>query len=520
MSTLVDRAVGSPQFSILVTALQYVDAEIPGSNLVQTLSSNKTGLTVFAPTNDAFGALATDLGFEGDPSDADAVTAFLVGAVPAETLKAVLLYHVAAGVLDAATVTYFGEVKTIQGGTFTLDGLTLVDAEPDLANPTLIATDIYASNGVIHAIDRVLLPIDLPGNSPAPQPEPEPQPDPAPLSTIAGIVASSGDGFDGNGGDFDMLLAAVKAAGLVDALNDDTASLTAFAPTDDAFVGLSKALGYDGDDEAGAFGYLVEALTLLGGGDPIPLLTTVLTYHVAPGALDANAVLSSSSIGTLAGASFGVDGTSLVDADPDVPNPNIIATDIQASNGIVHAIDGVLLPADLLQSDGSNDVDFKIGTDKGEKFATGRDNDFIDGNGGRDFIYAGRGDDVAFGGDGNDLIAGQRGDDLLNGDAGDDRIYGGSGSDTISGGSGNDFVYGGWGKDVFVFSQGDGNNVVGDFWNGSDKIDLSDFGFSDYSELRDNIKAGFWRSTIDLGDTEISVKGLSWWNISEDDFIL
>lgn len=521
MSTIVDRAVGDPQFSILVTALQYVDAELPGSNLVATLSAPSSGFTVFAPTNSAFGLLALDLGFDGDQADANAVTAFLVGAVPPETLRDVLLYHVAAGILDEGLVSYFGSITTLQGGAFTLDGASLVDAEPDLANPTLIATDIFTSNGVIHAIDRVLLPIDLPGNEPTTEPAPNPDPDPAPeLSSIAGIVASSGDGFDANGGDFDMLLAAVKAAGLVGALADETATLTAFAPTDEAFVTLSQTLGYGSSDEAGAWEYLVDALTLLGGGDPIPLLTTVLQYHVAPGALDAAAVLGSTEIGTLAGASFGVSGTTLVDADPDLANPNIIATDILASNGIVHAIDGVLLPADLLQSDGSNDVDFVIGSDEGEKIWTGKDADLIDGNGGRDFIYAGKGDDVAFGGAGNDIVAGNRGNDLLSGDEGHDRIYGGSGDDTVSGGSGNDVMYGGKGNDVFVFGQGDGHDVIADFRNQRDKIDVSDFGFSDYHELRENVHAGFWRSTIELGDDNITVKGLTWWNISEDDFIL
>lgn len=533
MTNLVERVAGNPDFSILVAALGYVDTALPGSGLVSALSAPEANLTVFAPTNAAFGQLAADLGYEGDTSNTTAVTEFLIEAVPAETLRDVLLYHVSAGTQNAAQVASAGTITTLQGGTFTFDNGSLVDQEPDLADPTLIATDIAASNGIAHVIDRILLPIDLPGNSPAPEP------DPAPLPTIAGIVASSGDGFDDNDGDFDMLLAAAKAAGLVDALNDPNASLTAFAPTDAAFVGLSQALGYGASDEAGAWDYLVEALTLLGGGDPIPLLQTVLKYHVAPGSLDAATVLASTEIGTLAGASVGVDGTTLVDADPDIANPNIIATDIAAANGTVHVIDGVLLPADLLQSDGSNDVDFIIGDDTREHIWTGRDADYIDGNGGNDSIYAGRGndivlggdghdyvnagrgDDVVFGGEGNDYITGRSGDDKLSGDAGNDRIYGGWGNDTIDGGAGNDKLSGGWGRDVFVFGEGDGHDYICDFRNHSDKIDLSGAGFADYDDLRDSVHTGWWRSTIELdsGDT-LTVRGLNWWNISEDDFIL
>ncbi len=531
MTSIVAVAAGNPNFSILVAALQFVDASVPGSGLVAALSEDvDTSFTVFAPTNAAFGALAADLGYEGDTEDATAVTGFLVEAVPATTLREVLLYHVSSGAKDSGAVVAAGTINTLQGATFTLDGLTLVDNEPDLANPTLVTLDIQASNGIIHVIDRILLPIDLPGNTPEPEPE---------LPTIAGIVASSGDGFDDISTDFDILLKAAQTANLVGALDNADASLTAFAPTDAAFVGLANTLGYDGSDEEGAWGYLVEALTLIGGGDPIPLLTTILTYHVAPESLDSTAVLGASEITTLAGASFGIDGTSLVDADPDVANPNIIATDIAAANGTVHVIDGVLLPADVLQSDGSHDVDLVIGDDTSERIWTGRDNDLIDGNGGNDRIYAGRGedfvlggaghdkiyagkgDDVANGGTGNDYVSGGRGNDTLDGGDGHDYVRGGSGNDVISGGAGNDKLVGGWGRDVFVFEEGDGRDQVRDFWNGYDKIDLSDFGFHDYHDLRDHVHTGWRGSNIELGDGDsLYVSGLNWWNISESDFII
>ena len=159
-----------------------------------------------------------------------------------------------------------------------------------------------------------------------------------------------------------------------------------------AFVGLSQSLGFQGTDEGEAYNYLVDALTLLsGGGDPVPLLTEVLTYHVVNGALDKEAVLGSDSITTLQGGKLEVNGVSLGDADPDLKDPALIKTNIDASNGIAHVLDGVLLPADLLQSDGSEDVDFIVDNNDVSFIWTGRDRDFVDGNGGNDIILLGRG---------------------------------------------------------------------------------------------------------------------------------
>ncbi|MGC1513106.1 MAG: fasciclin domain-containing protein [Acidimicrobiales bacterium] len=167
--------------------------------------------------------------------------------------------------------------------------------------------------------------------------------------TIAGIVATSGGDFDGNHSDYDLLLNAVKTAGLVDALNDPAAKLTVFAPNDRAFILLARDLGFEGRDEAGAWEYLVGALTGLGNGDPVPVLTNVLLYHVAPGALGIFDVALSNKVDTLLGASFGVKFVALVDAEPDLKNPVVLplASNIKASNGIVHTISRVLLPINL-----------------------------------------------------------------------------------------------------------------------------------------------------------------------------
>lgn len=125
-------------------------------------------------------------------------------------------------------------------------------------------------------------------------------------------VAMAADGFD-------VLVAAVVEAGLVDALSGDR-QLTVFAPTDEAF----NALGITADN--------VDQLD-------DEFLVDVLTYHVPPGRRYADSVVNAPTVPTLNGAEIDVDGTTLNGGQAD-----IVATDIEASNGVIHVIDGVLLP--------------------------------------------------------------------------------------------------------------------------------------------------------------------------------
>ena len=556
--TIAGIATGNPDFSILVSALQYLDTTL-SAGLVATLDAPGADVTVFAPTNTAFADLAADLGYAGDLADSVAVTNFLVANVPATTLLSIVTYHVSPTTPLSTDIATSPTLATLNGATITPDLPTLVDNEPDLIDPSLISVDNIATNGVVHVIDKVLLPIDLPGND---------------APTIQAVIESSGTGFDGNSADFDILREAVSTAGLQGVLNDATLDLTAFAPEDGAFVGLAQALGYGASDEAGAWGYLVEALTLLGEGDAVPLLTQVLTYHVAGESLQASQVLSSSGIATLQGGILGVSGASLVDADPDVADPNIIATDIQAENGVVHVLDGVLLPVDVLQSNGANDVDFIIAGDTSDWIVTGVDDDYADGNGGNDRMFMGAGDDVAlgglgsdrmymgagddvgiggygwdriFGGSGDDLLRGEggrdvlsgaRGDDTLEGGTGRDRLFGGQGDDELYGGDqsdfilagahddilvggkGNDILIGGHGADTFVFNEGDGHDRVLDFRSGVDQIDLSGLNLSGFEAIEDGIHRGFFGTKIDLGDAgSLFLTGFFGVKVTEDDFV-
>jgi uncharacterized surface protein with fasciclin (FAS1) repeats len=121
--------------------------------------------------------------------------------------------------------------------------------------------------------------------------------------------------------DFSILVAAVQKAGLVDALSGRR-QLTVFAPTNQAFLNLLAATPYDSLEDI-----------------PVETLRAILLYHVTPGRRYADSVLNAPQVPTLSGASIAVDGTELNDGQAD-----IVATDVEAANGVVHVIDGVLLP--------------------------------------------------------------------------------------------------------------------------------------------------------------------------------
>lgn len=570
---IVDIAAGSDDFNLLVKSLA-------AAGLVDTVRGLRD-ITVFAPTDAAFTQLAVDLGFDGDTHDEDAVFASLVasltelgGGDPIPLLTDVLLYHVSEGAKSAQEIDDLDEVETLlSGATFGSEGTELVDNEPDVANPNIVIPNIEAANGTIQAIDRVLLPIDIPGNEA-----------PEPTETLTGIVAASGGEFDTNNADFDILLNAVIAADLAGALSDPDADLTVFAPNDAAFIGLAQTLGFEGDDEGQAFSYIVEALTLLSGGeDPIPLLKDILLYHVVPESLSSDEVLSAESIPTLLGETLGVDGLSLVDQDPDIENPELIATDIAATNGIAHVLDGVLIPVDILNSDGGKGrVDFEIGDDGNDFFRTGSNTDFVSGLGGDDQIRLGKGNDVGLGGDGNDQIQGNRGQDILKGGAGNDHLSGGRGTDDLDGGEGQDVLLGGRGKDdlnggagndflaggrgtddlvggdgndalrgglgdddldggagrdlliggrgddtlsggedadVFRFTARNGSDTITDFTQGEDIIQIKMRGFDEFYDLEHRISDSDDGAVLHLRGTDIILEGIEAHSLTEDDFL-
>ncbi|GAB5413505.1 MAG: fasciclin domain-containing protein [Congregibacter sp.] len=133
--TIVEVAVGNPDFSTLVAAVK-------AAGLVETLSSEGP-FTVFAPTNAAFAKLPA-----GTVED-------LLKPENKDKLTAVLTYHVVAGKVMAADVVKLDSATTVQGGDVSISAS---DAGVMVNNANVVATDVAASNGVIHVIDTVILP--------------------------------------------------------------------------------------------------------------------------------------------------------------------------------------------------------------------------------------------------------------------------------------------------------------------------------------------------------------------------
>lgn len=261
--TIVDIALDNPDFSILVQALQKAE-------LVEALQGEGP-FTVFAPTNQAFENAGIDL-----------------DAVSKEDLANILKYHVLAGKFLGKELREKG-YATLNGQKFFLDfnsGKIFINGKTEV-----IATDIVATNGVIHVLDMVLMP---------------------PAGDIVDIAQDTDK--------LSSLVAAVIKAQLADALKSE-GPFTVFAPTNEAFAELLTNLGVSLDEVN------------------VDDLKDILLYHVVNNRLFSSD-LKSKSYATLNGANidvnihdFSING-----------NVNIIATDFIATNGVVHIIDQVLIP--------------------------------------------------------------------------------------------------------------------------------------------------------------------------------
>jgi|GEM_PF-430191 len=232
-------------------------------------------LTVFAPTDDAFDALPDGL----------------LDQLTDEQITEIILYHVLAGSVLANQIDAQQDATTEQGerillqndgGAVTINGSTSV-----------IDADIQASNGVIHAVDEVLLPAEF---------------------RDPGIIEAAEAA-----GDFNILLDAVEDAGLTTTLQF-LGPFTVFAPSDEAF----EALGLD----------VVESLTP-------DQLTDILTYHVLDGDIPSSALDPTQTVSALNGEDLFIttdNGDVTVNGTADV-----FLADVETANGTIHAVDQVLL---------------------------------------------------------------------------------------------------------------------------------------------------------------------------------
>ena len=208
-----------------------------------------------------------------------------------EKLQSILTYHVVAGKVMAADVVKVTGTVSVQGQQIDVvvkDGTVKVDGA------TVVKTDIACSNGVIHVIDSVILPADK--------------------DIVETAVAA---------GSFKTLAAALTAAGLVETLKGE-GPFTVFAPTDAAFAKLPAGT--------------VESLLLPENKDK---LIGILTYHVVSGKVLASDVATLKSAKTVNGKEAMIKAS---DKGVMVDAAKVTATDIEASNGVIHVIDSVILP--------------------------------------------------------------------------------------------------------------------------------------------------------------------------------
>ena len=287
--TIVQIASGDDRFDTLVAAVVATD-------LADTLSGGDW--TVFAPTDDAF----AKLGLNADN---------IADSFSKEALTDILLYHVIVGEVSSEKAkVVLGDVTMANGA---MAGLKFFAGNLYVNDDSkVIIPDIDASNGIIHAVDTVIL-----------------GPWPKVADTSSSMTSSSAAAAPGtivdiavNDGRFNTLVAAVTAAGLADTLS--SGEWTVFAPTDAAFA----KLGFNADNIASTFSEKE--------------LTNILLYHVISGEVFSDKALTllgdvTMVNGQKAGLKF-FEGDIFVNDDAKV-----IIADIDASNGVIHAVDTVIL---------------------------------------------------------------------------------------------------------------------------------------------------------------------------------
>lgn len=271
-ATIVETAVAAGNFKTLVAAVK-------AAGLVETLNG-KGPFTVFAPTDAAFAKLPAG------------TLEMLLKPENKAKLAAILTYHVVPGSVKAADVVKLKYAGTVNGQRVDIkvDG-----AKVTVDGATVTATDIACSNGVIHVIDAVILPVD---------------------GTVIDVAVKNGS--------FNTLVAAIKAAGLVETLSGK-GPFTILAPTDAAFAKLPAG-----------------TLEMLLKPENKKQLVEILTFHVVPGvAAYSDAVVKMTEVPTVLGSPVAV---KVVGGKVMLNGSTVVAADVEATNGVIHVIDTVLMP--------------------------------------------------------------------------------------------------------------------------------------------------------------------------------
>lgn len=289
-NTITDKVVADASFSLLEKA-------VVKAGLSATLSGSGP-FTVFAPNDAAFAA--------------SGITSATVDALSADDLKKLLLYHTLTSKVLAAAVPAGPNAKVTTANSPADSIFVTKNASGVFVNGIkVVAADVSADNGVIHVLEKVLMP-------------------------ASGNMVATAQANDGGDNGLDSLVVAVvradaAAPGLITLLNSNV--LTVFAPTNKAFRDLLGALGLQNIQQI-----------------PIATLQAVLGYHVLAGR-NFSSDLANGNVTMFASGTTTVNLTNGTGGGPTITGngnagakSNIIATNVLATNGVVHVIDRVLLP--------------------------------------------------------------------------------------------------------------------------------------------------------------------------------
>ena len=263
-----------------------LEAAIVQAGLTSALQNAGATLTVFAPDDQAFTNLASALGTTVN------------GLLALPNLQDVLLYHVLGAVVPSSAVTNGAIVQPLSP-TNTLKVTATASGSVYVNHAQVTAVDLFASNGVVHVLDKVVLPAE----------------------TVADVAIDNG---------FTTLVDAVVEAQLIPALSDPFSNLTVFAPNNDAFQDLVDEIGIT----------LPQLLSL-------PELPEILLYHVLGSAVPSSAVTNGAIVQPLSTLNT-LKITATTSGDVYVNQAEVLAVDFTASNGIVHVLDEVLLPIETV----------------------------------------------------------------------------------------------------------------------------------------------------------------------------
>lgn len=288
--TIAEIAQGNENLSTLAAALDTAD-------LVTTLDDSEGTFTVFAPTNAAFEMLGAE-NIEALLNDQAA-------------LQSVLLQHVISGAEVNSVNAYAANGTSVTTAAETdVEVMITEGRELTVGGATVTMTDIYATNGVIHVIDAVIV-----GDLSLPMP------------SIMDVARTNDD--------FETLVAALEATGLDQTLANMENDFTVFAPTDAAFEALEDVV---------LDSLLADTETL----------SDILLYHVIPGEpIMASAAISvaESDMSTVEMGNGDMAGLSYVNEQLYINTSSVITANVGAGNGVIHAIDQVMMPPEVTASD-------------------------------------------------------------------------------------------------------------------------------------------------------------------------